>query len=219
MSTLDRDDLTPTSYALLGLLAVRPWTTYELAKQMRRSVHWFWPRAERKLYDEPKRLVALDLARSTSVMTGRRAGHVYEITPLGRDALREWLSGPDAAPPQLEMESMLRVFFADAGTPAQLAASIDRVREQARTSLTELATMAEGSSLGDDDFPGRRATNALAMDLYVRVLAAMAAWADDADREVAQWPPHRSGRRLVAAGPVERGNELFAAVAARARRA
>ena len=26
--------LTPTSYAILGLLAVQPWTTYELAKQM-----------------------------------------------------------------------------------------------------------------------------------------------------------------------------------------
>jgi PadR family transcriptional regulator AphA len=26
--------LTSTSYAILGLLALRPWTTYELAKQM-----------------------------------------------------------------------------------------------------------------------------------------------------------------------------------------
>ena len=50
--------LTTTSYAVLGLLALRPWTTYELAKQVQRSLDWFWPRAERKLYDEPKRLVA-----------------------------------------------------------------------------------------------------------------------------------------------------------------
>ena len=46
-----------TSYALLGLLSLRSWTTYELAKQVQRSIGWFWPRAERKLYDEPKRLV------------------------------------------------------------------------------------------------------------------------------------------------------------------
>ena len=46
-----------TSYALLGLLALREWTTYELAKQVQRSIGWFWPRAERKLYEEPKRLV------------------------------------------------------------------------------------------------------------------------------------------------------------------
>src|SRR5688572_5469801 len=49
---------TTTSYAILGLLSVRRWTTYELAKQVQRSLNWFWPRAERKLYDEPKRLVA-----------------------------------------------------------------------------------------------------------------------------------------------------------------
>jgi PadR family transcriptional regulator AphA len=44
---------TTTSYAVLGLLSVRSWTTYELAKQVQRSLNWFWPRAERKLYDEP----------------------------------------------------------------------------------------------------------------------------------------------------------------------
>ncbi len=56
---------TTTSYALLGLLGLRDWTTYELARQVQRSLHWFWPRAERKLYDEPKRLVADGLATAT----------------------------------------------------------------------------------------------------------------------------------------------------------
>ena len=46
--------LTTTSYAILGLLAVKPWTTYELAQQMRRALGQFWPRAESKLYEEPK---------------------------------------------------------------------------------------------------------------------------------------------------------------------
>ena len=35
--------LTTTSYAILGLLAVKPWTTYELAQQMRRALGQFWP--------------------------------------------------------------------------------------------------------------------------------------------------------------------------------
>ena len=43
--------LTPTSYAILGLLAIKPWTTYELAKQMDRTLNRFWPRARSKLYD------------------------------------------------------------------------------------------------------------------------------------------------------------------------
>ena len=54
----------PPPRRILGLLSLRSWTTYELAKQVQRSLGWFWPRAERKLYDEPKRLVAAGLAKS-----------------------------------------------------------------------------------------------------------------------------------------------------------
>src|SRR4029078_4519614 len=80
-----------TSNAILGLLSLRSWTTYELAKQVQRSLGWFWPRAERKLYDEPKRLVAAGLAKSTAEMTGSRPRTVYTITARGRKALQRWL--------------------------------------------------------------------------------------------------------------------------------
>ena len=33
-----KKELTTTSYAILGLLALRSWTTYELAKQMQRTL-------------------------------------------------------------------------------------------------------------------------------------------------------------------------------------
>ena len=69
-----------TSHAILGLLSLRSWTTYELAKQVQRSLGWFWPRAERKLYDEPKRLVAAGLATSEQEMTGARPRTVYAVT-------------------------------------------------------------------------------------------------------------------------------------------
>ena len=55
-------NLTPTSYAILGLLAIKPWTTYELATQVERTVKRFWPRTRSKLYEEPKKLVAAGLA-------------------------------------------------------------------------------------------------------------------------------------------------------------
>ena len=63
---------THTSYAVLGLLAVRSWTTYELARQSERSLRWFFPRAERAVYQEAKRLVALGWARANKTSTGRR---------------------------------------------------------------------------------------------------------------------------------------------------
>ncbi len=112
-------ELTTTSYAILGLLALRDQTTYELAKQMQRTVGYVWPRAERKLYDEPKRLAEAGYARAAKDMVGRRPRTTYSITPAGREALSRWL-GTDVAPPALEFEGMLRVLFADQGTIGQL---------------------------------------------------------------------------------------------------
>jgi hypothetical protein len=76
--------------------------------------------------------------------------------------------------------------------------------------------MAEASARGEDECPERRATNALAMDMQVRMLAAVAGWADDAQKEIGTWPRRRSGGRDTAVGPVERGTELFAGAARRA---
>jgi DNA-binding PadR family transcriptional regulator len=84
-------DLNTTSYALLALLAIRPWTTYELATQMDRSLRWFWPRAASVLYTEPKKLVRLGLATASREFTGRRPRTVYAITDAGREELVSWV--------------------------------------------------------------------------------------------------------------------------------
>src|SRR6476659_4673308 len=86
--------LTTTSYAILGLLAIKPWTTYELAQQMQRALGQFWPRAESKLYEEPKKLVAHGLARASSEMVGKRPRTIYTITAKGRRAMAAWVPAP-----------------------------------------------------------------------------------------------------------------------------
>src|SRR5258706_15243686 len=110
-------ELTTTSYALLGWLAVRPWPIYELAAQTRRNLRFFWPRADSRLYDEPKNLVAHGLARAQKTFVGKRPRTIYSITDKGRRALAAWLGEP-SAPPVLEHEALVKVFFADAGSPA-----------------------------------------------------------------------------------------------------
>ena len=155
-----------TSYALLGLLSVRSWTTYELAKQVQRSLKWFWPRAERKLYDEPKRLVADGLATSAREHTGQRPRTVYEITAGGREALRRWLDEP-SAPRTVEFEAMIKVFFADAGSLEQLDATLVRIEQEAGTRLNELATMAAEGVAGATAFPGRLHLSAMGLRLQV----------------------------------------------------
>src|SRR5882672_11793921 len=90
--------MTTTSYAILGLLAVKAWTTHELVQQVDRSMRRIWPRAQSKLYEEPKKLVAHGYARATDDSVGRRRRTRYTITAKGRRALAAWVREPGKGP-------------------------------------------------------------------------------------------------------------------------
>jgi PadR family transcriptional regulator, regulatory protein AphA len=168
-----------TSHAILGLLSLRSWTTYELAKQVQRSLGWFWPRAERKLYDEPKRLVAAGLAESVREMTGARPRTVYAVTARGREALRRWLDQPPA-PPSLEFEGMVKVFFADAGTLEQLRSTLTSIADTADVRVAELEAKVRENNAGDVPFPERLPLNTIGLRFHLdheRLIGAWARWA------------------------------------------
>src|SRR6478609_626160 len=121
---------TATSFAILGLLGIQPWTAYELVAQSKRSLHWFWPRSEAHLYAELKRLVERGHAESEVVDGRRRQRTRYTITPKGRAALDDWLETKPTAP-ALEMEALLRMMLADQGDVDELRATIEATAQQA----------------------------------------------------------------------------------------
>lgn len=177
---------TTTASAVLGLLRLRPWTTYELAKQVQRSLGWFWPRAERKLYDEPKRLVAAGLATSEREMTGARPRTVYSLTRRGRTALARWLDEP-VAPPTLEFEGMVKVFFADGGTLEQLRATLTAIAETADARLADLAGKHVEHDTADVRFPERLHLNALCLRFHLDHEQLVGDWARWALEQVDTW--------------------------------
>ena len=181
-----KESRSTTSYALLGLLALRAWTTYELAKQVQRSIGWFWPRAERKLYEEPKRLVEERWAIATREMTGARPRTVYDVTPAGRRALRRWLGQPPV-PPTLEFEGMVKVFFADGGTLEQLQATLRAIAEESDTRLAELDAKAVENAGGDVAFPHRLHLNNIGLRFLVDHERTIGGWARWALEQTAQW--------------------------------
>ena len=186
MTPNEPSNLSTTSYAILGLLRLRSWTTYELAKQVQRSLEWFWPRAERKLYDEPKRLVAAGLASSEREMTGARPRTVYAVTRRGRTALRRWLGEPPE-PPTLEFEGMVKLFFADGGTIEQLRATLTSVAETADARLVELEGIADELSSDDVRYPERVHLNALGLRFVLDHEANLARWARWALEQTSTW--------------------------------
>ena len=181
------EQLTTTSYAILGLLALQPWTTYELAKQMEVSLHNFWPRAERKLYEEPKRLVAHGLAEVSREMVGHRPRSVYRITPAGRQALRHWLGEPGAMP-VLEFEALVKVFFAEHGTKEQLLATLQRIRQGAEERQRIDALWAAHYLTTGGRFPDRAPVVALVGQFQAQLNQTLSDWARWALDTASEWP-------------------------------
>jgi DNA-binding PadR family transcriptional regulator len=177
---------TTTSYAILCLLAVRDWTAYELAQQMDRSVGHMWPRAASVVYEEPKRLVALGLARATPTSTGKRASTTYGITAKGRRALRGWLDRPGSGP-VTEFEGLLKVAFADHGSLEGLRANLAAIREFAEADIAEAARrLAEYARTGGP-FPDRAPIIALAAEYFRLQSEALVRWIDWAERSTREW--------------------------------
>lgn len=180
-----RPSLTATAYAILGWLSLRPWSTYELARQMKRALHHFWPRAESHLYGGPKVLVAHGLARATRQDVGKRARMVYAITPKGRTALRRWLAKP-GAPPTVEFEGLLKVLFADQGTKRQLLATLESVRDRVRdTRYAEAALAREIIRTGGSP---RLPVTALVFEFMWEHWDMVLRWVEWAHGQVSSWP-------------------------------
>jgi PadR family transcriptional regulator, regulatory protein AphA len=123
--------LTTTSYAVLAQLALRPWSTYELAQQRVRYFRYVWPRAESAIYREVKRLAAMGLVEAKREYVGKRPRTVYTITEAGRQVLREWLDTP-VSPFAMDFEAMIRLFIAPLGTKEQIVATLQQVRSDAQ---------------------------------------------------------------------------------------
>jgi DNA-binding PadR family transcriptional regulator len=184
--------LTTTSYAILGLLALRPWSAYELANQMERSLHFVWPRAESKLYEEPKNLVEHGLATVRTEHQGRRSRTVYSITPQGQVALQAWLSLPGAGP-VLEFEGLLKVVFAEHGSKNQLLANLRAIRLEAERILQFGARLAHEYFDHKGPFPERLHIHALVWRFLWESTKARLDWAIWAEAQVEQWPDTQPG--------------------------
>jgi DNA-binding PadR family transcriptional regulator len=186
--------MTSTSYAVLGLLAARPATSYDLAKQVRRSLAYFWPRAERMLYEEPKRLVEAGYASTSQEQFGRRTRTVYSITDDGRTALAGWLAVPPV-PPSFELEGILKVFFAEDGDLAALRATLATIEDQAEQTLRGLAAMCFETVTDRAEYPDRIHINALVMRLAIDIQRLHVQWAHWALEQVAGWDDTRTPAR------------------------
>lgn len=199
----------PHTFGLLGMLAVRPWSSYELTHQVRRSLRFIWQTSEGHLYREQARLVKLGWASVEKEPAGRRIRKRYSITDEGRTALTEWLA---TAPlePSFQVEGIMRTFFADRGSPTQLIATMEATAAQARSmrdemlgfvaeyledggpmSMIEQARSGPGSDReefhGRPMYPERLHVVALTIDVTTQLLETIDRFFAAAAQEVSTW--------------------------------
>jgi PadR family transcriptional regulator, regulatory protein AphA len=179
--------LTTTSYGVLALLALQPWTTYQLATQMERSLGWIWPRAVSRLYEEPKKLVSAGLATSRPEATGRRRSTVYTITPAGRQALAAWLAEPGTGP-VLECEALVKVAYADQGTREGLLANLTALIDDATAKLAFGEMIAASYLAGRGPFQERLPFSGLMWRFLWEYHVTVLRWARWARDQVQAWP-------------------------------
>src|SRR5215207_11676564 len=116
-------ELSATAKVILGMLAARPRSGYEIKQLVDKSARFFWAASYGQIYPELKRLVDAGLITGSDASQGARQRTVYKLTAKGKRAAREWI----ADPPQvfeLRDEGLLELFFAgsiDPGRTAEIA--------------------------------------------------------------------------------------------------
>lgn len=179
--------LTTSSFAILGLLAIKPWTGYELTQQATRSLRFAWPKSERLLYAEPRKLVDHGLATAHEEHVGKRARTVYTITDEGHTALTAWMT-TTPQPPTLEAEALLRLLFAENGTTDDLVAALTSMAEDAAELYEQVVTINTSYLDGQHPFPQRTHLSVLFATFQLELFDLMVRWVDFAKAEIADWP-------------------------------
>src|SRR6266511_5517972 len=91
---------------VLGLLANRPLSGYDIKAIVDRSTRFFWAASYGQIYPELRRLEAEGLIEGRDAPAGGRRRRVYELTSTGRAELEAWLLGRDVTI-ELRDESLL----------------------------------------------------------------------------------------------------------------
>jgi PadR family transcriptional regulator, regulatory protein AphA len=130
-------ELSATAKVILGMLAGRPRSGYEIKQLVDSSARFFWAASYGQIYPELKRLEKDGLITGSDLAQGARQRTVFKLTAAGKRAAREWIAKP---PQVLETrdEGLLELFFAGSIEPGRAA---EIARERAAISRAKAAEL------------------------------------------------------------------------------
>lgn len=125
-------------HALLGLLAVRPMSGYDLNKAFAGSAAHFWYADQSQIYRVLDKLGAGGLIATEDVpQRGKPDRKVHSLTERGRAELSAWLASP-LEEERVKSAFLARLFFSEALGREGVLALLDEREQQLRQQLARL---------------------------------------------------------------------------------
>ncbi len=180
-----------TSCVVLGLVAKRPTSGYDLAAAATRSVAHFWPISKSQVYAELSRLEADGYIAGTHVEQDNRPDkRRYELTPAGDEVLSSWLATGGYAPDRTRSGFLAKFFFAAEMTDDQRLTLLEEYRAEVDEYRVELQTIVDKLEDRPESIYGR------ATALYgLLTTEAKIQWVDQMTDALSTPVPSRSNRR------------------------
>ncbi len=183
-----------TQYAILGLLTVQPMSGYDLSKNLRESLNYFWAESNGQIYPNLKRLAAEgSIVPVVAHQAGKRVPQKYALAPAGRKRLKEWLAKPPKPqPPRNEL--LLKLFLgssAPKGAVERHIESFKRQYEEILSALTAIATCLRKQHARSRDLKYWR----LCLEHGIRLRQAQIDWCSSALRALAASPQRNRAMR------------------------
>jgi PadR family transcriptional regulator AphA len=169
-------NLSSTARVILGLLRFEPRTGYDVKRVTDISTRFFWRASYGQIYPELHALEEEGLVRARDDPQGRRRRRVYELTPSGEGAFREWLTATGEAY-DMRDEGLLRLFFGELMTVDDLLGLVRRRREWFEGAAEHFHAI-EGE-LGDLEGP-----SAAVLRYGIELMDWNAAWWGDLERRI-----------------------------------
>jgi PadR family transcriptional regulator, regulatory protein AphA len=148
----DEPKLTTTEYAVLGLLAWREMSGYDVNRAVDNSVRFFWSPAKSRVYAVLPRLLDAGLIRRRDVGGERGTDKaLYGATPSGKRALRRWLLA-DTDPDLVRSPFLLKLFLGDNASPTRLHELVDEYAGRTRDLLDHLRAAEAAVDASEDPY-------------------------------------------------------------------
>jgi len=172
-------------YSILGMLSYKPMSVYEIKKEIKQSIKFFWSESDGQLYPTIKQLLAQGLIESIETeQVNQRSKAVYKLTPAGKHALLLWLEEtPEPCQPRNEL--LFKTFFGAMLSQEKQLAHIEAELLTNQHRLLVYEKIQKSLDLSDDD-PVDVAHWRLTVQYGVFITQAKIDWCEHAKQTITQ---------------------------------